>query len=69
MMTSQVVRSVNGYLAPLSETYNSSFLGELWQSIEDVVKVRTACEKKGVSGAVGTSVNMFPFVWPACRPF
>ena len=41
------MRSVNGYLAPLSETYNSSFLDELWQSIEEVVKVRVACTCTG----------------------
>ena len=41
----QVIRQVNGCLAPLSETYNSGFLEELWQSIEDVVKVRPFCEK------------------------
>ena len=38
---------MNGYLAPLSETYNSSFLDELWQSIEEVVKVRVACTCTG----------------------
>ena len=35
--------SVNRHLAPLSETYNSSFLDDLWLSIDDVVKLRE-CE-------------------------
>jgi hypothetical protein len=39
----QVMTSVNRHLAPLSETYNSSFLDDLWLSIEDVVKLRE-CE-------------------------
>jgi len=35
--------NINRYLAPLSESYNSSFLDELWLSIEEVVHL-SECE-------------------------
>lgn len=35
-----VMTNVNMHLAELSETYNSSFLEDLWMSIEDVVRLR-----------------------------
>lgn len=38
-----VMSNVNMHLAELSETYNSSFLEELWMSIEEVVKIKD-CE-------------------------
>eukprot|EP00622_Pseudochattonella_farcimen_P006055 FR741797.1.p1 GENE.FR741797.1~~FR741797.1.p1 ORF type:complete len:130 (+),score=24.64 FR741797.1:1-390(+) len=38
-----VTTRVNMHLAELSETYNSSFLEDLWMSIEEVVKLKD-CE-------------------------
>jgi len=40
---SLVMSNINMHLAELSETYNSSFLEELWMSIEEVVKLKE-CE-------------------------
>lgn len=55
----QVVSTINRHLAPLSETYNSSFLEELWLSIEEVVKLQ-GCEVRprcGACTAPGNSSN------------
>mmetsp|Transcript_4014 Transcript_4014/g.11764 ORF Transcript_4014/g.11764 Transcript_4014/m.11764 type:complete len:224 (-) Transcript_4014:412-1083(-) len=38
-----VVNSVNKHLAPLREAYNSTFLEELWQAIEEVIRLHE-CE-------------------------
>jgi len=38
-----VVSSINRHLADLSETYNTSFLDELWAAVEEVVRIRD-CE-------------------------
>ena len=39
----QVMGTVNQYLAPLQEAYNSTFLEELWLAIEDVIRL-AECE-------------------------
>ena len=55
----QVVSTINRHLAPLSETYNSSFLEELWLSIEEVVKLQ-GCEVRprcDACAALGNSSN------------
>jgi len=36
----QIITSVNKHLAPLTESYNSTFLDELWLNIDDVVKIQ-----------------------------
>jgi hypothetical protein len=38
--SSIVMSTVNKHLAPLTESYNSAFLDELWMSIEDVVRIK-----------------------------
>lgn len=35
-----VMSTVNKHLAPLTESYNSQFLDELWQNIEEVVRIK-----------------------------